>query len=72
MIAPYALASRNTEFIYAPPQGIHLFHDGRFVGPYVLGLDYTLDLRTLKRDYAANPDKRQPLRFFCAGEPYKF
>jgi peptide/nickel transport system permease protein len=72
LIAPYALASRNTEFIYAPPQSVKVFHDGRFVAPYVLGLDYTLDLRTLKRDYVANPDKRQELRFFCSGDPYQF
>ena len=72
LIAPYALATRNTEFIYAPPQGVHLFRDGRFVGPYVLGLDYELDLRTLKREYVANPDKPQPLRFFCSGDPYEF
>ncbi len=72
LIAPYALATRHTDFIYAPPQSVHFFHDGRFVGPYVLGLDYELDLRTLKREYVPNPDKVQPLRFFCSGDPYKF
>src|SRR5262249_12480517 len=30
-LAPYALNSRHNDFIYAPPQGIHLFHDGSFV-----------------------------------------
>ncbi|WPZ35423.1 ABC transporter permease [Thalassobaculum sp. OXR-137] len=72
MIAPYALTSRHTDHIYAPPQAVKLFRDGRFVGPYVLGYDYELDLRNLKRDYTANPDKVQPLRFFCSGDPYKF
>ncbi len=72
LIAPYALATRHTDHIYAPPQGVHLFHDGRFVGPYVFGFDYELDLRTLKRVYTPNPDKVQPIRFLCSGDPYKF
>ena len=72
LIAPYGLAMRHTGFIYAPPQNVQLFRDGRFVGPYVLGLDYSLDLRTLKREYTPNPDKVQKLRFFCAGDRYEF
>lgn len=71
-IAPYALTTRHTDHIYAPPQSVHLFRDGRFVGPYVLGYDYELDLRILKREYTPNPDKVQPIRFFCSGDPYKF
>ena len=70
-LAPYELQTRNTDFIYAPPQALHLFDDGRFVGPFVYGLDYHLDLKTLKRNYTSDPDKVQPLRFFCAGEPYQ-
>ena len=31
MIAPYSLETRNTKFIYAPPQSVHLFHEGEFV-----------------------------------------
>lgn len=71
-LAPYALETRNTNYIYAPPQSIHMFYEGRFVGPYVRGLDYELDLRTLQRVYTANPDNVQFLRFFCSGDPYRF
>ena len=39
VLAPYNLHTRHTDFIYAPPQRVHLFHDGRFVGPFVYGLD---------------------------------
>mgnify|MGYP001195475693 FL=1 len=28
LLAPYALASRTTDFIYAPPQKIHMIHEG--------------------------------------------
>ncbi len=70
-LAPYELQTRNTDFIYAPPQAVHLFHKGSFLGPFVYGLDYKLDLRTLKRDYTPNLSQVQQLRFFCAGEPYE-
>ena len=69
-LAPYALNSRHDDFIFAPPQHVHLFQDGRFVGPYVLGFDYRLDMKTLKRVYTPNPAKVQPLRFLCHGDSY--
>jgi len=72
MIAPYALSTRNTRFIHAPPQGIHLFHEGEFVGPFVYGFNYQLNMDTLKREYTSNIDDVQPLRFFCLGDEYRF
>ncbi len=71
ILAPYDLHTRNTDFIYAPPQTIHLFHDGDFVGPYVYGLDYKLNMTNLRREYTANATV-EPIRFFCRGDPYKF
>ncbi len=72
IVAPYDLHTRNADYIYAPPQGIHLFHKGDFVGPFVYGYDYKLNMENLKREYTPNPDKIQPLRFFCAGDSYEF
>jgi len=71
-IAPYNLHTRNVDFIHAPPQGVHLFADGKFVGPFVYGRTMTLDMDTLKRNYADNPADIQPIRFFCKGDPYEF
>ncbi|WP_442579476.1 ABC transporter permease [Mesorhizobium sp. ASY16-5R] len=71
-VAPYNLHTRNVDFIYTPPQRVHLFHEGSFVGPFVYGRTMTLDMDTLKRDYADNPNDVQKLRFFCSGDPYKF
>lgn len=71
-LAPYALETRNLDFIYAPPQSIHLFHEGRFVGPFVYGQTMTLDLDMLKRVYEDDLTDVQPLRFFCRGDPYEF
>ena len=71
-LAPYGVDSRNTDFIYAPPQTVHIFADGRLVAPFVYGFDYRLDMRRLERIYTHNPNKRQTLRFFCRGDGYKF
>lgn len=71
-LAPYNLHTRHTDFIYAPPQGVHLFHEGRFVGPFVYGFDYRLDMNNLRRVYTPNPNVIQPLRFFCQGDSYAF
>ncbi len=72
LIAPYNLHTRNTNFIYAPPQSVHLFHEGSFVGPFVYGFDYRLNMENLKREFTENPQKIQKLRFFCLGDDYKF
>ncbi len=71
-LAPYNLHTRHTDFIYAPPQTLNLFHDGSFVGPFVHGFDYYLDMTDFRRVYTPNPDKVQPLRFFCRGDGYTF
>lgn len=72
VIAPYHLHSRHTNFIYAPPQDVHWFHEGRFVGPFTYGLVKTLNMETLKREYAEDPARVYPVRFFCSGDPYRF
>ncbi len=72
VIAPYSLETRDTAHIYAPPQSINLFHDGSFVGPFVYGYDYTLNMETLKREYTESSDKIYPIRFLCSGDSYSF
>ena len=71
-LAPYNLHTRNIEHIYAPPQAIHLFNDGKFVGPFVYGREMTLDMENLRRVYRDVPTDIQPLRFFCKGDNYRF
>jgi peptide/nickel transport system permease protein len=72
LLAPYALHSRHSEFIFAPPQSVHLFHEGRLVGPFVYALSYRLNMETLKREYTEDRTRVQPLRFFCADDDYRF
>ena len=71
-IAPYNLQTRDTNSIYAPPQKLHLFHDGQFVGPFVYGYRMQLDLEKLRRVYTDDPAKVYRLRFFCLGDEYTF
>ncbi len=71
-IAPYELHTRNIHAINAPPQLPHLFHEGSFIGPFVYGTTYHLNMQNLKREYTPDPSKIQKLRFFCHGDDYRF
>ncbi|MEJ1117713.1 ABC transporter permease [Phyllobacterium sp. CCNWLW109] len=71
-LAPYNLHTRNVDFIHSPPQRVHLFQDGNFVGPFVYGREMSLDMQSLKRVYTSKMDDVQPLRFFCRGDDYRF
>jgi peptide/nickel transport system permease protein len=71
-LAPYNYEARHTGFIYRPPQAVHLFHEGRFVGPFTYGTTYSLNMETLRRDYAEDTSQVIPIRFFCRGDSYRF
>ncbi|HEV8679087.1 MAG TPA: ABC transporter permease [Stellaceae bacterium] len=68
--APYALDSRHTDFIHAPPQRVHIFDDGRLTWPFVNGYRYQLDMTNLRRVYTPDPTKHQSIRFLCRGDRY--
>jgi peptide/nickel transport system permease protein len=72
VLAPYNLHTRHGAHLYAPPQGVHLFHEGEFIGPFVYPQSFTLNMTTLKRDYSEDRSTPQPLRFFCRGDGYRF
>ena len=71
-LAPYELHTRNADFLFAPPQQIHIVHDGALMRPFVYPLKYSLNLDTLKREYSEVTTDPQPIRFFCSGDAYKF
>src|SRR6185295_10359638 len=64
MIAPYDQQTRHVRNIFAPPQSIHLFHDGAFVGPFVYAQRMERDRDTLRRVYTEDRSQIQRLRFF--------
>jgi len=71
-LAPYDLQSRNVDAIFMPPQSIHLFDKGKFIGPFVYGTNYRLNMENLKREYSENRDEVYPLQFFCRGDKYDY
>ncbi|MGF1476481.1 MAG: ABC transporter permease [Geminicoccaceae bacterium] len=71
-LAPYPLDSRNANFVHAPPQGVHLFHEGSFIGPFVYGYESGLDLESMKRTYVPDPERIYRVQWFCRGDPYRF
>ncbi|HVJ23155.1 MAG TPA: hypothetical protein VM756_04380, partial [Burkholderiales bacterium] len=57
-IAPYDLHTRHSAYIFAPPQQVHVMHEGQFLGPFVYALKTTRDMETLQRVYT--PDTTRP------------
>jgi peptide/nickel transport system permease protein len=70
-IAPYTPNERNSDFLYAPPQSINLFHEGEFVGPFVYPTVAEADLETFQWKFVTDTTQPLPLRFFCKGSEYK-
>ena len=44
--------------IYAPPQSVHLFHEGKFVGPFVYGFSMKLNMEKMKREFTPDHGAR--------------
>ncbi len=70
VIAPYGLAKRNGDFLYAPPQPIHIVHEGQLMRPFVYPYAFSFNEETFRRDYVVDRTRPQPIRFFCSGDPY--
>jgi peptide/nickel transport system permease protein len=60
-------------YLFAPPQGIHFFHEGRFrIRPFVYGYSGERDPETMRMRYTVDKDRIYPLKLFIKGDPYKF
>jgi len=66
-LAPYGVEQRFIEYLYAPPQRIHL--DLR-TGFYVYGIQQTVNPDTLLTTFAPDRSRRAPLQFFVRGDAY--
>lgn len=71
-IAPYDLTHRHPDYIYAPPQGVSIIHDGSLAMPFVYGRTQELDMENLKRNYVIQTDQRYRIKLFCQGDSYYF
>jgi len=69
-VAPVSGITTNSNYVYAPPQGIHFFSQDGF-GPYVYGFTSERDPRTLALVWTVDESIRIPIGLFVKGEPYK-
>ena len=70
-IAPYTANERAADYLYHPPQAVRLFHEGKFIGPFVYPTSGTADLQEFRWSYETDRSKPLPLRFFCTGAEYR-
>jgi len=70
-IGPYGSGTEHRRFSYAPPTPIHLFHEGKFVGPFVYGIVRTRDPLTFETIYTEDRTRIYPIRLFVRGDSYK-
>ncbi|WP_204112453.1 ABC transporter permease [Shimia biformata] len=70
-IAPYSPNFRHADHLYAPPQGIHLFHEGSFIGPHVYPITAEVDMEDFSWKYIPDTENPAKLQFFCEGNYYK-
>ncbi len=70
-LSPYALQTLHADYVYFPPQPIHFFRDGRFVGPFVYGQTMTLNMENLRREYREDRSRGYRVLLFARGEPYR-
>ena len=68
--APYQLETKS-DWVQAPPQRIHFFDAGKFRGPFVYGLEETIDKVSRKRTYNVDQSLTYQTKFFVKGEDYK-
>ncbi|MEQ6249929.1 ABC transporter permease [Sulfitobacter sp. HNIBRBA3233] len=70
-IAPYAPNERSADYLYHPPQSIHLWHEGDFIGPFVYATTAEADLVNYRWRYTEDASTPKPLEYFCEGETYR-
>lgn len=70
-LAPYALDSRQIQYVFVKPQPVRIFREGKLSRPYVYGLKLTRNMETLEKVYTADPEVIHFVRFFVHGDAYE-
>ena len=71
ILAPYNQTTRHENHVYSPPQALHFFHEGEFVGPFVYGTETRFNMQTRRLETTVDTENPQRIRFFCSGDPYE-
>ena len=71
-LSPYTLESRNIDYIYAPPQRLHMISDdGIHLWPFIYALKGVRHPETLRRLYTEDRTQIYPLKLFVKGGKYE-
>jgi peptide/nickel transport system permease protein len=70
-LAPYTANERNAFHLYHPPQFVHWWHEGEFIGPFVYPTTGEADLSEFRWTYTVDRSRPMPLEFFCEGGTYR-
>ena len=72
-LAPFPSGDYSAEFLWAPPQRVHLIDtsDGFKVSPFVYGYKSEVDPVALRRTFVIDEEQKIPIRFFVKGYDYK-
>lgn len=68
--APYSFENEDRDYSYAPPTPVKFFDGGRWVGPYVPGMQLTFNEYNA-RAYTVDPVQKYPVRLFVSGDEYR-
>lgn len=74
-LAPQGTEQFNGDYSNCKPTPIHLFHEGKFIGPFVYGLERERDPETFMNVFEENKDEIHRIQFFTQGDKgaeYKF
>jgi peptide/nickel transport system permease protein len=69
-VAPQSTTTYLADYVFAPPQQIHWFQDGRFA-PYVNGYSFERDPVSFKKIFAVDYDTIIPIGLFVRGDEYE-
>lgn len=74
LFAPFVTPAdpwKTSKYVYAPPMGVHLFHQGVLHAPFVYGLKQVVDPVRFSRTYSEDRSVIQPIKFFTKGDSYR-
>lgn len=70
-LSPHDPDQRSSLYRHAPPQSIHLIHEGSLQRPFVYPMVRHVDSETRRVTYQDDTERPMPLRFFARGDAYK-
>ncbi|HEX2994301.1 MAG TPA: ABC transporter permease, partial [Anaerolineales bacterium] len=70
-LAPFDPTLTNSNYLYVPPQGLHVDVGKGKPGIYVYGVTSTVDPIALRREFKLDPSQVIPLKFWVRGWEYK-